>query len=114
MGCCGGGDLSGIKAWFKSLGIFGYLLVALLIVVAGYFIIVHQAHLAAYSTIIFIIVFVGLHLVMMVGHGSHDKGGGGGCGGSHGEVKTPGAGETDTGTNTEEEKIKEKTKGGCH
>jgi len=77
MGCCGG-DMSGIKGWFQRTGIYGYLLVGLLIIVAAYFIIVHQAHLAAYSTIIFIVIFIGLHLVMMGGHGSH----GGQSGGS--------------------------------
>lgn len=85
MGCCGG-DMNGIKGWFQRTGIYGYLLVGLLIIVAAYFIIVHQAHLAAYSTIIFIVIFIGLHLVMMGGHGSHGGAdGGGGCGGSHGE-----------------------------
>ena len=75
MGCCGG-DMSGIKEWFRRLGIYGYLLVGFLIIVVAYFIIVHQAHLAAYSTIIFIVIFIGLHLVMHIGgHGSH--------GGSH-------------------------------
>ncbi|MEI7858091.1 MAG: DUF2933 domain-containing protein [Methanomicrobiales archaeon] len=87
MGCCGG-DMSGIKGWFQRTGIYGYLLVGLLIIVAAYFIIVHQAHLAAYSTIIFIVIFIGLHLVMMGGHGSHGgqsgEQSGGGCGGSHG------------------------------
>lgn len=81
--------MSGISAWFKRLGIYGYILIGLLIVVAAYFIIVHQAHLAAYSTIIFIVIFIGLHLVMAAGgHGSHDgQSGGGCCGGSHGEEK---------------------------
>jgi len=83
MGCCGG-DMSGITAWFKRLGIYGYILIGLLIVIAAYFIIVHQAHLAAYSTIIFIVIFIGLHLVMHVGgHGSHGGHSGGSCGGSH-------------------------------
>jgi hypothetical protein len=64
--------MSGIKAWFKKLGIYGYLLIAIAIIVAAYFIIVHQAHLAAYSTTIFIVVFIGLHFVMHIGgHGSH-------------------------------------------
>lgn len=88
MGCCGG-DMSGITGWFRRLGIYGYLLVGLLIVIAAYFIIVHQAHLAAYSSIIFLVIFIGLHLVMHVGghgsHGEHDGGGGSGesNGGDH-------------------------------
>jgi len=98
MGCCGG-DMSGITAWFKKLGIYGYILVGLLIVIAAYFIIVHQVHLAAYSTIIFIVIFIGLHLVMCgMGYGSHGGQSGGGCGDKHGE-------------STEEEKDKQKRAG---
>jgi hypothetical protein len=71
MGCCGG-DMSGIGGWFKRLGIYGYILIGLLIVIAAYFIIIHQAHLAAYSTIIFLVIFIVMHLIMHVGgHGSH-------------------------------------------
>lgn len=106
MGCCGG-DMSGVKGWFRSLGIYGYILIGILIVVAAYFIIVHQAHLAAYSTIIFLVIFIGLHLVMHAGHGGH--GGeqeGGSCHGSHGGHE----GHETAGTGTDE-KDKEKTAG---
>lgn len=74
-----GGD---IRETFRRLGIFGYLLVGIFIVIVAYFLIFHLAHLAAYSTIIFLIIFVALHLLMHAGHGGH---GGGGCmgGGSH-------------------------------
>jgi hypothetical protein len=88
--------MSGIREWFRKLGIYGYLLIALLIIIAAYFIIVHQAHLAAYSTIIFIMIFIGLHLLMHAGgHGSHGGRGGGGCGGgSHEEHEGPEHGGT--------------------
>lgn len=114
MGCCGGGDMSGITAWFKRLGIYGYILVGLLIVIAAYFIIVHQAHLAAYSTIIFIVIFIGLHLVMCgMGHGSHDDKSGGSCGGSHenGQKKDTGM---EAGTGTGDNKDNGKKGGSCH
>jgi len=63
--------MSGIGGLFKKLGIYGYLLVGLLIIVAAYFIIIHQAHLAAYSTIIFLVIFMMMHLFMHIGrHGS--------------------------------------------
>ena len=115
MGCCGG-DMSGITAWFKRLGIYGYILIGLLIVIAAYFIIVHQAHLAAYSTIIFIVIFIGLHLVMHVGgHGSHGGQSGGGCGGSHGEDQETGTSkEAGTDTGNSDDKDNEKKGGNCH
>ena len=76
MGCGDIGD------WFKSLGIYGYLLVGVFIAIAAYLIILHQEHLAAYSGVIFIILFIGLHLVVCGrGHGSHGDHGGGCCGG---------------------------------
>jgi len=107
MGCCGG-DMGGIKGWFKSLGIYGYLLVGLLIVVAAYFIIVHQAHLAAYSTIIILIVFFGLHMVMC------------GMGHKHGDDHAGHEGHGDAGSgddpkNKQKEKNDDQKKGGsCH
>jgi len=117
MGCCGG-DMSGISAWFKRLGIYGYILIGLLIVIAAYFIIVHQAHLAAYSTIIFIVIFIGLHLVMHVGgHGSHGGQGGGGCGGgSHEGHETPGTskGDNDKQNTAGDEEENGKKGGSCH
>ncbi|MFA4826154.1 MAG: DUF2933 domain-containing protein [Methanoregula sp.] len=107
MGCCGG-DMSGIGGWFRRLGIFGYILVTLLIIIAAYFIIEHQAHLAAYSTIIFLVIFIGLHLVMCgMGHGSH------GSHGSHGEPGTK-EGDADEGKGRVGEDEKEKPGGGCH
>lgn len=60
---------------FRKLGIWGYVLVGIFIIVAGYFIILHEEHLAAYSGVIFLILFVVLHLFMHSGHGSHGKGG---------------------------------------
>jgi uncharacterized membrane protein YgcG len=116
MGCCGG-DMSGIKGWFQRTGIYGYLLVGLLIIVAAYFIIVHQAHLAAYSTIIFLVIFIGLHFVMMGGHGSHGGHGGGSSGGeTHEGHETSGTG---TGTKDKQkaecdDEEKKKHGGGCH
>lgn len=115
MGCCGG-DLSGIKEWISRLGIFGYILIGLLIIIAAYFIIVHQAHLAAYSTIIFIVIFIGLHLVMCgMGHGNHGNQSGGGCGGSHGQEpkKEPDTG-AGTSTGTPADTDREKEGGSCH
>jgi len=56
---------------FKRLGIWGYVLIGIFVIVAGYFIILHQEHLAAYSSIIFVILFVVLHLFMHAGHGQH-------------------------------------------
>ncbi|HMA05946.1 MAG TPA: hypothetical protein VKO45_08485 [Methanomicrobiales archaeon] len=119
MGC---GD---VGSWFRSLGWYGYLLVGIFIVIAGYFIYVHQAHLAAYSGIILIVLFIGVHfLACGRGHGSHGDQGGGCCGGgSHGnhgdhgkkEEEKAGAGTpSDTGKD-EDEKEKGKEKGGsCH
>ncbi len=76
--------MSIISRWFKKLGIYGYILVGLLIIVAAYFIIIHQAHLAAYSTIIFIVIFIGMHLFMHAGgHGSHGGRSGESSTGSH-------------------------------
>jgi|GEM_PF-3041618 len=110
MGCCGG-DMSGIRGWFQRTGIYGYLLVGLLIIVAAYFIIIHQAHLAAYSTIIFLVIFFGLHLVMCgMGHGSH-----GGHGGEeqheHGEGTEEGKDKQKRAGTAEEEN---KKGGSCH
>lgn len=113
MGCCGG-DVSGIKEWFRKLGIYGYLLVGFLVILVVYFIIVHQVHLAAYSSIIFIIVFIGLHLVMCgMGHGNHGGQSGGGCGGSHGEEQKKELGK-EAGTGIPDGKNGEKKSGGCH
>lgn len=93
--------MSGIGEWFKKLGIYGYLLVGLLIIVAAYFIIIHQAHLAAYSTIIFIVIFIGIHIFMHAGHGSHGGHGGGNTSGrSHEEHEQHHHSE---GTNEEED-----------
>jgi len=98
MGCCGG-DMSGVGGWFRRLGIYGWLLIGILIVVAAYFIIEHQAHLAAYSTIIFLVIFFGLHMVMC------------GMGHKHGEEQAgKGAGPE---TGSRDEKDREKG-GGCH
>jgi hypothetical protein len=73
----------GIIGTFKRLGIWGYVLVTTFIFIIGYFLIFHLEHLAAYSTVIFLIIFVVLHLFMHAGHGRH---GGGSCigGGFHG------------------------------
>ncbi|MFA4876424.1 MAG: DUF2933 domain-containing protein [Methanoregula sp.] len=100
--------MSGIRGWFGRLGIFGYLLIGLFVIVVAYFIIEHQAHLAAYSTIIFLVIFIGLHLVMCgMGHGSH-----GGHGG-HGEPGTN-EGDADERKGRAGEDEKEKPGGGCH
>lgn len=117
MGCCGG-DMSGISAWFRRLGIYGYILVGLTIAITAYLIFEHQVHLAQYSTIIIILVFVGLHLAMHVGgHGSHDGQKGGGCGwGWYEGYQVPGTGKDEngpqkTGRGSEE---KEREGGRCH
>lgn len=68
----------GIGQTFRRLGIWGYVLVGAFIVIVAYFLIVHLEHLAAYSTIIFFVIFMLLHLFMHAGHGHH----GGGMGGS--------------------------------
>jgi len=113
MGCCGG-DMSGIGAWFRRLGIYGYILIGLLIVIAAYFIIEHKAHLAAYSTIIFLVIFIGLHLVMCgMGHGSHGGRSGGSCGGSHGEEQQKESGK-EAGTGTGDDEDNKKKDGSCH
>lgn len=113
MGCCGG-DMSGITGWFRSLEIYGYLLIGVFIVIAAYFIIVYQAHLAAYSSIIFIVIFFGLHMVMCgMGHGGHGRKDGGSCGGSHGEDQNKGPGK-EAGTGNGDDKGDEKKGGSCH
>lgn len=110
--------MSGIKEWFGRLGIYGYLLIGILVVLVAYFIIVHQAHLAAYSTIIIIVIFIGLHLVMHAGgHGSHGgPSGGGGCGGSHEGHETPETGkdEKDKQDPVGDKEGKERKGGSCH
>lgn len=117
MGCCGG-DMSGIGGWFKRLGIYGYLLIGILVVLVTYFIIVHQVHLAAYSSIIFLVIFIGLHLVMCgMGHGSHGGQSGGGCGGgSHEGHETAGTGkgDKDTQETVGDEEDSGKKGGSCH
>lgn len=104
--------MSGIKDWIKRIGIYGYILVGIIIIVAAYFIIQHQAHLAAYSTLIFIVIFIGLHLLMHVGgHGSHggqnEEHSGGCCGGSHGDNRRRYGDEAD-------EEEEDKKGGSCH
>lgn len=91
--------MNGIQGWFKKLGIYGYLLIAITIIVAAYFIIIHQAHIAVYSTTIFIVIFIGLHLFMHVGgHGSH----GGHSSGDNGEGSHEGHEQHQHGEGTQE------------
>ncbi len=117
MGCGGTGG------WFRSLGWYGYLLVGIFFVIAGYFIYVHQEHLAAYSGVILIVLFIGVHfLACGRGHGSHGDQGGGCCGGeSHGDHEGHGKEEEEkagAGTPADREKDgegQEREKGGsCH
>lgn len=62
----------------RRLGNWLYVLIGGFVIVAGYFIVVHQEHLAAYSGIIFLLIFVVLHLFMHSGHGHHVGSGDGG------------------------------------
>lgn len=80
MGCCGG-DASGIEARLRKISIYGYALIGLIVVIAGFSVFEHRALLAPYSTYIVLALFVGLHRVMHLGgRRSHGEPGGEDCG----------------------------------
>lgn len=96
----------GIGETFKRLGIWGYVLVAAFIITIGYLLIFHLEHLAAYSTIIYVVIFLLLHLFMHRGHGRH--GGGGQPSGAQNEHAGHGTG-SETKAESADESKNEKT-----